>query len=337
LLQAIRSLHHLWQLKLALHFLGFQRYFSIDDTSFVLRDKEGLFKRKLNLSLYPKSPVSKKSFENIDKSKLALYQSKNGLILYSDFIRAIRSVGIKKGDTIFVHSDVSAFGKILAENRDLFFESFVNILKTIVGKEGTIIMPTFTYSMTGGKIFDVNNSPSTVGALTEYFRKQSDVKRTVEPILSVAIWGNRKKYLSQVGNDSYGRGSIFDKFHALKGKILLLGTRSCTFFHHIESMHEVPYRFKKKFNGKIRNQGKTYDSEFIYLARRLDKNSVSHFSIAADDLLKKGLFKKIKLGNSAIASVKSGVLFKEVYKKLDSDVNYYLNSDLTLEEEKKLI
>jgi len=182
----------------------------------------------------------------------------------------------------------------------------------------------------------VHNSPSTVGALTEYFRKLPNVTRTVEPILSVAIWGKHRKDLSIVGTESFGKRSIFDMFHALNGTILLLGSRSCTFFHHIECMYKVPYRFDKKFKGKIRNGGKTYPAQFTYFARRLSTKSVSHFSLAAADMLKSGSLKKVKLGHSAIAAVGSDALFKEVVGKLNSDPEYYLRSDLSEAEEKKL-
>jgi aminoglycoside 3-N-acetyltransferase len=271
-----------------------------------------------------------------DQSKSLLYQANQTLISRSDFTRAIKKVGIKRGDIIFVHSDISSFGKIVSENKDGFFDSLITILKNTVGESGTIIMPTFTYSFTQDKIFDVNNSPSTVGALTEYFRKLPDVERTVEPMLSVVVWGKQKRHFSEVGNESFGIGSIFHKLHSLKGKILFLGTRSCTFFHYIEKMHGVPYRFDKKISGRIRYQGRTNKTENIYFARRLNRKNVSHFSIAARDLEKQGLFKKIRIGHSAIASVRSDLLFNEVYNTLDRNPHYYLNSGLNDREEKTL-
>ena len=307
-----------------------------DDTSFVLRPKHTSFKRRFSLSISPKKVAGEDFLARKSRPDLPLYQTADGPIFYSDLARTIRHVGIKKGDVVFVHSDVSVFGRIAVEDRDLFFGSLVDLLKEAVGKGGTIIMPTFTYSMTEGKIFDVSNSPSTVGALTEYFRKQPDVVRTVEPILSAAIWGKHKKYLSTIGNNSYNKESIFDNFHKLKGKILFFGSRACTFFHHIECMHGVPYRFDKKFKGKIRNQGKIYEAEFIYYARRLDRRNTSYFSIAERDMIKRGLLKKVRVGHSAIASVGSDALFKEAFKNLDRDPEYYLKSDLTEFEDNKL-
>ncbi|MBI4088152.1 AAC(3) family N-acetyltransferase [Candidatus Kaiserbacteria bacterium] len=307
-----------------------------DDTSFVLRPKHTSFKRRFSLSISPKKVADGNFLTRKRRSNLPLYQTADGSISYSDLARTIRHVGIKKGDVVFVHSDVSVFGKIVEKDRDVFFGSLVDLLKEAVGKGGTIIMPTFTYSMTEGKVFDVSNSPSTVGALTEYFRQLPDVVRTVEPILSVAIWGKHKKYLSAIGNSSYDKNSIFDNFHKLRGKMLFFGSRACTFLHHVECMHGVPYRFNKRFKGKIRNQGKIYEAEFMYYARRLDRRNTSYFSIAEADMIKKGLLKKVPVGHSAIASVGSDALFKEVSKNLDRDSEYYLKSYLTEFEDNKL-
>lgn len=273
-----------------------------------------------------------------EDSELLLYKANDSSIYLSDFAKAFKKVGIKKGDVIFIYSDISAFGRISVSDRDLFLGSLVEILKQSVGKGGTIIMPTFTYSIGKGKVFDLNDSPSTVGALTEYFRNLPNVKRTLDPILSVAIWGKRQKYFSGVGNNSFGRDSIFDKFNKIGGKLLFLGSRSCTFFHYIENIHGVPYRFEKPFLLKIKNGGKIYKEEFIYYARRLElKDNVSHFSIAAEDLAKKGFFKKVRVGYSAVASIKSEVLFQEVFSRLNNNMNYYLKSELNELEEKTLI
>lgn len=270
------------------------------------------------------------------KFNCPLFLTTNGLLFFSDIVNALKAVGVKKGDVIFVHSDVSVFGKLAISDRAVFLGNLVDSLETAVGSSGTIIMPTFTYSASRGKIFDIQNSPSTVGALTEFFRKRQGVIRTADPMFSVAIWGGKKKIFSQVGNDCFGKGSIFDKFHREKGKILFLGSRACTFFHYIERTHGVPYRFEKIFKGKIKKGNKIFESEIIGYVRRLKGKSVSHFSIAVPELVKKGLMKKINFGDSKIALIKADTLFKEVCRKLDKDPNYYLRSNLSEKEESTL-
>ena len=101
-----------------------------------------------------------------------LFKYEDREITDRDFIKGLKDIGVKNGDTIFVHTDVGVFGKLAETNRNKLLESFFEILKESVGEGGTIIIPTFTYSFCEGKDYDPKNSPSTVGIFTEFFRKQ---------------------------------------------------------------------------------------------------------------------------------------------------------------------
>ena len=255
-----------------------------------------------------------------------LYEVDNKKIYYSDFIDAFRNIGIKNGDVIFVHSDISVFGKLCTFNRNLLLKTLIDTIKESVGEEGTVIMPTFTYSFCNDEPYDITNSKSTVGVLTEYFRKQPDVSRTIHPIFSVAIWGKHKSGLLDISKNSFGRGSIFEKLHKMKGKIVFLGAefQTCTFVHYIEKIHGIPHRYVKKFKGKIRNGKIEYEGEYDYFVRYLDRNINTHLLRFEKYLLDKGLIKKVKLGNGTILMVESGVLFKEGYNLLDQDIYFFL-------------
>ena len=88
-----------------------------------------------------------------------LYKANGKEVFSSDVIAALEKVGIKNGDTIFVHSDVSVFGKLAFPlGRELLLGALVEVLKRAVGREGTLIMPTFTYSFCKGEIYDIDKS-----------------------------------------------------------------------------------------------------------------------------------------------------------------------------------
>ena len=53
----------------------------------------------------------------------------------------ISSLGLKKKDVVLVHSSLFSLGKI--ENN---VEGFYKAIRDVIGEEGTIIVPTFTYS-----------------------------------------------------------------------------------------------------------------------------------------------------------------------------------------------
>lgn len=256
-----------------------------------------------------------------------IYKSDKGPIYYEDFINALKKIGVNKGDVLFVHSDISAFGKLATTDREFFLQSLVDLFKESVGPQGTIIMPTFTYSFCKNETYDVAKSKSTVGTLTEYFRKQKDVERTVQPIFSAAIYGNHKKELLKISKHSFDKESILGKLHKLRGKMLIFGSlfqHSCTFLHYIEKMHGIPYRYEKKFKGKIIHNSKEYEDEYEYSVRYLNKNVNVDLTRLEKHLLEKKIMKKIRIGDGEIKLVDCDGFFKEGQKVLDKDIYFFL-------------
>lgn len=267
-----------------------------------------------------KSYTEKRAYE-------PLYEHEGRKIYHSHFVKALRDAGINKGDSVFVHSRVSAFGKLLTFDKNFLMQSLIDSVKDAVGSDGTIIMPTFSYSFDRNEAFDVDNTQSTVGALTEFFRKQDDVVRTSHPNHSVAIWGSNKYDLSNIGKGTFDENSIFGKLHKLDGKIVFFGApfQSCTFIHYIEQMHKVPYRHMKKFRGKVIINGNEHDEEISFYT----KYSVffSSFSRLEKHLLEKGIIKNAQVGAGNIIAVECKDLFDEGYKLLDNDIYSFLKND----------
>ena len=80
-----------------------------------------------------------------------LYKTAGGEIMRSDFTQSLKALGVEEGDVLFVHSDIAAFGLLATRDRNLLFNSIVHAIEEAVGDEGTIIMPTFTYSFGRGE------------------------------------------------------------------------------------------------------------------------------------------------------------------------------------------
>jgi len=76
----------------------------------------------------------------------ALYEYKGQRISVDNIVRGLKKVGVNDGDIIFVHSDISVFGKLLVFNRTFLLESIVSALQKAVGLKGAVILPTFSYS-----------------------------------------------------------------------------------------------------------------------------------------------------------------------------------------------
>ena len=263
----------------------------------------------------------------MNKSTMTLYYSNSSKITQKDFVNALTKIGINKGDTIMVHSDVSTFGRLATSDREYLMQSLVSSLKQSVGNNGTIIMPTFTYSFFKNEAYDVKNSKSTVGVLTEYFRKQPGVKRTTHPTHSVAVWGKNRDVFMNIGKDTFDKDSIFGKIHEMNGKIIFLGVtfhKACTFIHYIEQIHTVFYRYMKKIKGKI-IAGRKYNDEFYFYNRyACFFNSFLNFE---KHLLGKKLLKEVKIGDGSIYMAKADEIFDEGCMALDKDPFFLLRND----------
>src|SRR5450755_632161 len=150
---------------------------------------------------------------------------------------ALLSVGLKPGSIVMVHPDAivaAQFPAMLDEQRlDLLIEA----IEAAIGAEGTLVIPTFSYSFTKGEPFDVCNTPSAVGMVSERFRTRPGVHRTSDPIFSFACRGPLARELCAIpAKECFGADSVFAALHRLNAHIVDLGcsmSRGGTFVHYI--------------------------------------------------------------------------------------------------------
>src|SRR3989338_8744593 len=100
--------------------------------------------------------------ESFYKNKI-LFKNEKKDFRQKDVINALKKAGIKNGDTLMVHADLARFGKLRnIINKKEFVDVFIEAFLKVIGKEGTLIVPTFTYSFCKNEIYDPDNTPSTV-------------------------------------------------------------------------------------------------------------------------------------------------------------------------------
>ena len=129
--------------------------------------------------------------------------------------------------------------------------------------DGTIALPTFNYDFNKGITFDYQNTPSTMGSLTEFARKHKLSYRTLNPVYSFSIIGKNQNKFKGIDNISwFSKESPFHIFNELNFKICILDLEdnvSMTFLHYCEEFFQVNYRYFKDFTGYYidANQKKT--------------------------------------------------------------------------------
>lgn len=163
---------------------------------------------------------------------------------------------IKPDDVVFLFSGIWGLGK-LEDGIDTIDMAFDQILET-----GALIVPTFTYSLSGSQDFSRYTPCPEMGAFSNFAVGHSDYVRTDNPNFSVCIRRSKSNVslvssLVDVGADCFGEGSIFEKVYKLSATrdcwVLLLGGAfndvlyRSTFIHFAQQMRGVPHRYLKQF------------------------------------------------------------------------------------------
>ncbi|EJF7070552.1 N-acetyltransferase LegH, partial [Campylobacter jejuni] len=190
-----------------------------------------------------------------------------------DFIENFYKLGLQKGDTLCVHTELFNFGFPLL-SRNEFLQTILDCFFEVIGKEGTLIMPTFTYSFCKNEVYDKINSKTKMGALNEYFRKQTGVKRTNDPIFSFAIKGAKEELFLKDTTSCFGENCVYEVLTKENGKYMTFGGQGHTLTHYAEEQFNVFYRYHKIFSGILIDENNiSYNKTISYYVRKLDISS----------------------------------------------------------------
>ncbi len=163
------------------------------------------------------------------------------IVIKSDVVDALRSVGLQSGDSVMVHTSLGQIGYVCGGA-----QTVIEALIEVVGQQGTIMMPTQSWKNLDpdtGVHSDVDESDwdtirenwpaydkaitptNTMGAVAEMFRLWPGTIRSDHPARSVAAWGKNAQYLTENHDLSniFGDTSPIGKLYELDGKVLLIG------------------------------------------------------------------------------------------------------------------
>ena len=112
-------------------------------------------------------------------------------------------------------------------------------------------------------VFDVKNSSSNLGKITEVFRTFPGAKRSIHPTEPVSVLGSDASWFTashHLSEKPYGEDSPWYKLTQKKGKILYVG---CTLANAGTSLHcledavdnfKFPVYYKEQFKVRVRNE-----------------------------------------------------------------------------------
>lgn len=220
-----------------------------------------------------------------------------------EIVQAFSNAGVMPGDLLMLHSDSIVLAQLPAASHEERCEIFFAALDRLLGPEGTLILPTFSYSFTKGEVFNVRNTPSTVGLLTNYFRSMPGVLRSEDPNFSVAARGKLAREATQIrSDDCFGEHSFFSW---LEDQDAWLGGMGCaidrfTFVHYLEQKADVNYRYFKEFFGIVEGYDETWSQRVRYFVRDIERQTVLDLRQVRALLLSQGTLRVEPVGRVAL-------------------------------------
>jgi aminopeptidase-like protein/aminoglycoside N3'-acetyltransferase len=242
---------------------------------------------------------------------------------------ALRRVGVGAGATVFVQASLDRTGRPQGWSGGL--DAAGLLLDTVVqsiGVEGTLLVPSYTFSFCRREAFDVEQTPAVAGPWNESLdwlervRLRPDAVRSVEPIHSVTGVGpSASQLLGDVPPTCFGVGSIQHRLVEAGALICLIGVGldEASLVHHAEEMVGVPYRYRKLFTGRIREGGRLRKAGWLYTVRILAENGALDGARAARRAREAGICRVARLGTGEVVCVRADEYFEWLAREITRD------------------
>jgi aminoglycoside 3-N-acetyltransferase len=196
----------------------------------------------------------------------------------------------------------------------------LNALIHSIEPSGTLVIPTFNFAFCRGVAYDYRKTPSEMGLLTEFARRDRRAKRIHHPVYSFALFGKDADLLAKTTHNisAFGDDSIFAELRRRNGKILLIDLKiheTLTFFHHIEETVGCDYRFHKTFTAPVIDEEGTETSQsYQVFVRNLEMGVTTDVAPMEERLESLGLVRHGKLGRWRLQLLEAEPVFEATRK-----------------------
>ena len=229
---------------------------------------------------------------------------------YKKLVAEFKRIGLEEKDVVFLHSSFKSFGGVEGGP-----QTVIDALISTLGNEGTLIVPRFNFDFcTYGTPWDIRTTPSHMGIITEFVRKDPRSFSVFHPIYSFSIIGKHAKELVKHRyKGSYSKDSIFHKLRILDAKILQIDRvyKGTTMFHYVEEMLGVDYRYFKNFTGIVTNEnGRSYEDTFNIYVRDLESGFVTNVLPIGKILEEEGVMKIDRIGDATTWYMKAEDMYR---------------------------
>jgi len=222
------------------------------------------------------------------------------MLNHKELLDGFRQTSVKEGDTIIVHTSYKSLGGVEGGA-----ETVIDVMRELVGVNGTVLFPAFIFpSWTETPYFDVLETPSRMGMITELARIRPDAKRTPHPIYSFSVWGARADEFSKTDDvEAYGPKSVFALFHKTNGTIVSIGldfNSTFSLHHYVEFNTGCDYRRVKEFSGIYVGYDREPRIKKYSMFVRKNERVKTYIVPGMNDLLQAGVIKEVRVGAAKV-------------------------------------
>ena len=242
--------------------------------------------------------------------------------------RDLHTLGLRAGDTVLVHSAMSRLGHVQGGAATVV-DAFLQAL----GPQDTLAAATFPF--TGSMLayvksdpdFDVDETPSKMGVITEEVRTRPGALRSLEPTHPVAALGRQAAYLVEDHVNAAGSCDAHSPLYRLAevdspagggGYVLLLGVdfRNCTLLHTAEEVARVPFL---DFETRYRLRGRTRRGAYALSIYCHSTPLRANFPAIEPELLARGLLTRGRVGQAECRLARARDVLEVALERLRAD------------------
>lgn len=245
------------------------------------------------------------------------------------FDKVINSVANINPNRVLIHSDIMKGFPVKFTNRYSFTTQHIELLTKLYNSI-PIWMPTFNYNFCRGEVYSIKESPSQLGVLSEFFRKNVADWRTITPVFSIAGSGVKPGLTIQDEIDPFNENSAFHLLNNDKSLIMHYGSelKHTTLIHYVERISQrLSYRYDKVFVGTIKDENeKEYNVKLKYHVRPMGYHLDYNWEKLYYDLKANKILLDFNEGNTSILLIKANELIQFWCEEIEEDHFYLLDN-----------
>ena len=170
----------------------------------------------------------------------------------------LREAGLKPGDAALVQSKMSAFGTIEGGP-----QAVIDAFEEVLGPDGLIAMAAFPLDrpaleyLRADPVFDLHNTASRMGAISELFRTSTGTVRSLHPTHSLTVRGPGAEQLvagHELAETPFGADTPYARLIERGAHQVWFGSGvgALTIYHAFECLREPPYPIEVFWPQRIR-------------------------------------------------------------------------------------